>query len=637
MKSLHIASAALNQTPLDWEGNFQRCRKAILEAQEGGVDLLCLPELCISGYGCEDMFMAQWVLKRAEEYLLRLAEVAGHTRVIAGLPYRYKGMTYNTAAVIGDSRVFGLVPKQFLANDGIHYETRWFSPWKEDTNTSVEVGSHCVPFGALLFCLNDVSFGIEICEDAWVSDRPARKYIEEGADLICNPSASHFSLLKYKKRIATTLSITSMKPDVYYLYANLLGNEAGRAIYDGSSFIAQGEKLIARAPRFSFREVELVSAEIDVQEPKRSLSGESEVVILDDSRTREGSIRSSTGDRIASFELSPGIKEEEFTRAVALGMFDYMRKSRSKGFVISLSGGADSSACACLAKLAFSLAENQLGRTAFRRMSHASEEETDFLRKYLTLCYLKTGNNTEETMRSARAVAEGLGGSFGVFEIDGLVDAYTHHIAGFEHMVLNWEEHSIPLQNIQARARGPLVWFIANLRGALLVSTSNRSEAAVGYTTMDGDTCGGLSPIGGIDKAFLLHWLKWLADPGNHSFGDFSFLDAVNNLSPSAELKPLYEQQTDEADLMPYIVMDAIERGFVGEKKSPDALVSLLVEKKLAPSIGQASAWVEKFLNLWQRNQWKRERYAPSFHLDDQSLDPKTWCRYPILSGDLCG
>jgi NAD+ synthase (glutamine-hydrolysing) len=174
---------------------------------------------------------------------------------------------------------------------------------------------------------------------------------------------------------------------------------------------------------------------------------------------------------------------------------------------------------------------------------------------------------------------------------------------------------------------------LANVRGALLLATSNRSEAAVGYTTMDGDTCGGLSPIAGIDKAFLRRWLRWMQTTGPAGLAPIPVLELVNNQQPTAELRPASEGQTDEGDLMPYDLLDAVERAAIRDKLMP-----LEVFRRVRPQFKQYSAaqlvaWVERFFRLWCRNQWKRERYAPSFHLDDENLDPKTWCRFPILSG----
>jgi NAD+ synthase (glutamine-hydrolysing) len=174
---------------------------------------------------------------------------------------------------------------------------------------------------------------------------------------------------------------------------------------------------------------------------------------------------------------------------------------------------------------------------------------------------------------------------------------------------------------------------LANLRGALLLATSNRSEAAVGYATMDGDTCGGLSPIAGIDKAFLRRWLRWMETQAPVSVPPIPALAAVNAQQPTAELRPPSAEQTDEGDLMPYELLDAIEGAAIRDKHSPVEVYREMKVRFPAYDRRQLGAWIERFFTLWCRNQWKRERYAPSFHLDDKNLDPKTWCRFPILSG----
>jgi NAD+ synthase (glutamine-hydrolysing) len=173
---------------------------------------------------------------------------------------------------------------------------------------------------------------------------------------------------------------------------------------------------------------------------------------------------------------------------------------------------------------------------------------------------------------------------------------------------------------------------LANLRNALLLSTSNRSEAAVGYATMDGDTSGGLSPIAGIDKAYLRRYLKWLEKVGPEGLHPIPALKSVNEQQPTAELRPAESKQTDEDDLMPYELLDAIERAAIRDKQMP--LEVFREMRVLFPHYEekQLGLWVERFFRLFCRNQWKRERYAPSFHLDDENLDPKTWCRFPILS-----
>jgi NAD+ synthase (glutamine-hydrolysing) len=199
---------------------------------------------------------------------------------------------------------------------------------------------------------------------------------------------------------------------------------------------------------------------------------------------------------------------------------------------------------------------------------------------------------------------------------------------------LDWQQDDLALQNIQARVRAPGAWFLTNLHGALLLSTSNRSEAAVGYATMDGDTAGGLSPLGGIDKAYLREWLRWLEKEGLPTIGSLPFLHCVNEQEPTAELRPLAAAQSDEDDLMPYHVLDAIERAAIREHRWPLEIWQDLQEHFSEISPVQLAHYTERFFRLWCRNQWKRERLAPSFHLDEENLDPKTWCRFPILSGN---
>ena len=218
-------------------------------------------------------------------------------------------------------------------------------------------------------------------------------------------------------------------------------------------------------------------------------------------------------------------------------------------------------------------------------------------------------------------------------EIDELVDRYVAGIEGVLGRKLAWGTDDLAMQNIQARVRAPSVWLLANVNNALLLSTSNRSEAAVGYATMDGDTAGGLCPIAGIDKAFLRRWLRWLQVHGPAGLHPIPALAVVNDLPPTAELRPLENRQTDEDDLMPYEVLDAIERSAIRDKQTPLEIFRLMRAQFSQYSVAQLHLWVGRFFRLWCRNQWKRERYAPSFHVDDENLDPKTWCRFPILSG----
>jgi NAD+ synthase (glutamine-hydrolysing) len=647
MKLIHVGAAVLNQTPLDWAGNERRIRGAIEAAKEAGVRILCLPELCITGYGCEDAFHAPGTHSTAIDVLQTLVPATEGMIVSFGLPLLYHGTLFNTACLVADRQIRGFVAKQNLAGEGIHYEPRWFKAWPAEIQATTVVAGESYPLGDLIFDCHGVRIGFEICEDAWVADRPGGRLARKGVDLILNPSASHFAFGKHeiRKRFVTE---GSRAFHVGYVYANLLGNESGRAIYDGDAMIAAAGKLVATGPRFSYANWHVTHAVLDIDtirlsrartasyRPDIGHSGSQTVQVPIDFPPLEP--RSETREA-APWESSPSIKEEEFTRAVALALFDYIRKSRSQGCVVSLSGGADSTACALLVARMIEFAIADIGVAGLlEKLSHVGglaeqADARDIVRRLLACVYQPTRNSGDVTRHAAQSVAEALGAEYFEFNVDAVVQEYRRLVSAAIGRPLDWQTDDIALQNIQARSRSPSVWMLANLRGALLLSTSNRSEAAVGYATMDGDTSGGLSPIAGIDKAFLRRWLVWCEKHGPEGIGPLPALAAVNNQAPTAELRPPSAKQTDEDDLMPYPLLDAIERLAIRDKMSPrDILLHAQVDFPQY-SRGQLVVWIERFFRLWCRNQWKRERYAPSFHLDDENLDPKTWCRFPILSG----
>jgi NAD+ synthase (glutamine-hydrolysing) len=246
----------------------------------------------------------------------------------------------------------------------------------------------------------------------------------------------------------------------------------------------------------------------------------------------------------APWETDTTVKEEEFTRAEALALFDYLRKSKSHGFVVSLSGGADSAATVCLVHLMVAIGLKELGPDAFKsKLAHipnlsVTGDAKAVTRQLLTTVYQASEHSGSVTRNAARAVAEAIGAEHYEWHIGELVTGYTGTIQKATGVQLDWAKNDIALQNIQARVRSPGVWLLANLKNALLLSTSNRSEAAVGYATMDGDTSGGLSPLAGIDKAWLRHWLRWLETNGPDGLFAIPSLAAINCQSPTAELRP---------------------------------------------------------------------------------------------------
>jgi NAD+ synthase (glutamine-hydrolysing) len=607
------------------------------------VSLLCLPELCLTGYGCEDAFFAPATRRMARRVL---EEVLPETRGLAvtlGLPMMHQGSLFNACVLAVDGVVTGIVGKQYLAGDGLHYEPRWFKPWPQRAVAKVKLGGCDVPMGDLVFDLEGVRIGFEICEDAWAASRPGAALARRDVDVILNPSASHFAFGKQAVRERLVVD-GSRAFGVTYVYSNLLGNEAGRAIYDGGGLIGTGGLLVARGKRFSFRGAVLTDAVVDIdatRTQRMQLASRVAEVGEDPARIEVGfALPETEPDGNPSppetWESGDSLEEESFTRAVALGLFDYMTKSRSRGFVVSLSGGADSTAVVCLVRFMVALGSDQLGLDGFAAragLGDGLKDQDEVTRRLLTTAYQTTRISSGATRQAARVVAEAVGARHHELDVDALNRGYIAMIEAAIGRELSWEQDDIALQNIQARVRAPGVWMLANLENKLLVATSNRSEAAVGYTTMDGDTCGGISPIAGIDKAFLRRWLRWLETTGPQGVGPIKAVGVVNKLTPTAELRPQAQSQTDEDDLMPYEVLDEIEHQAIGQKRSPaEALADLRVRFPQYDA-GVMTAWVERFYTLWSRNQWKRERFAPSFHVDDKNLDPKTWCRFPILSG----
>lgn len=593
---MKIGGAALNQTPLDWKNNINNIVYVINQSKKEGIELLCLPELCITGYGCEDVFLGEWIYSKSIELLLKIVPHTSEITVSVGLPVLFNDTRYNCACLISNQTILGFSAKQFLANDGVHYESRWFTPWEFNSVQSLELNGDLYPFGDVIYEVNDKKIAFEICEDAWhINNRPAIRHYEKKVNIILNPSASHFSFGKTNQRFDLVKS-SSEKYHCTYVYANLLGNEAGKLIYDGELLIAHQGEMVARNQLLSFKNSNIISADLNKK----------------------------------SCNIAPILsKEEEFYKAEGLALFDYLRKSKAKGYTLSLSGGADSTICAVMVYLMVKQAISELGITVFYNtfpFLTADQTGKTFLSEILICAYQGSKNSSGETFKSAEQLSIALGATFYHWTIDDEVNSYTSKIEHALKKNMTWEKDDIALQNIQARARSPIIWMLTNTTGTLLLTTSNRSEGSVGYTTMDGDTSGCLAPIAAVDKHYIRQWLLWA-----EKALDLPSLSYVNSMAPTAELRPQEHTQTDEIDLMPYDVLLEIEKLAIGQHQDPLSVFNLL-KNQLTIDKELLKKYIHRFYTLWSRNQWKRERLAPAFHLDDYNVDPKTWCRFPILS-----
>ncbi|MBY0426963.1 MAG: NAD+ synthetase, partial [Cytophagales bacterium] len=418
MNMITIAGAAINQTPIDWKNNLANIKSAIGDAKNSGVDILCLPELCITGYNCEDLFLSEWVPETAFIKLLEIKQFTQGISVSVGLPIRVDGELFNCACLISDKQILGFTPKQFLANDGVHYEHRWFQPGKRGELKSFVKEGIEYPFGDIIYKTKGIRVGFEICEDGWRGNqRPGYDLHKRGIDLILNPSASPFSFGKSILR-EDLVNHASQEFDCAYVYANLLGNESGRLIFDGEVFISLGGKIVQKNQRFSFKPSNLVAVKIDFDTRKSITPGS----IVEDPRD----------------------KNEEFAAAVSLGLFDYLRKSRSQGFVLSLSGGADSSCCAVMVSEMVKRGIAAFGEIGFceqirMKYSIVSDSNT-VMSQILTCAYQGTKNSTDDTFVSAQELALSLGATFYSWEIDDHVEGYTSLIEQAIGRNLTWEK-----------------------------------------------------------------------------------------------------------------------------------------------------------------------------------------------------
>jgi NAD+ synthase (glutamine-hydrolysing) len=600
-RTLKIGGATVNQTPIDWKNNVANVIEAIEAAKKDKVSILCLPELCLTGYGCEDLFLSDWLSAKAWQHLQTIIPHCDDITVNIGLPIRIGQVTYNGASVISNQKILGIALKQNLARDGVHYEPRWFDAWAPGLVKEIDIAGQKIKVGDLIFEVEGIKLGFEICEDAWRKEkRPGYRLFERDVDLILNPSASHFAMGKSTLREKEVVIDGSSLFKCVYVFSNLLGNEAGRMIYDGDIIIGQQGNIIALNHRLSFKNYNLVFTEVNFDQPELT-----KVLPLTDGKE----------------------KNEEMVRAASLGLYDYLRKSKAKGFVLSLSGGADSSLCAVLVSEMAKRAIAELGKEKFQQQLSLLEikNPAEAVQQLLTCAYQGTRNSSDTTLNAAKELATSIGATFHQWNVDDEVEANKATIESALQRKLTWETDDIALQNIQARTRSPLIWLLANVKQCILLTTSNRSEGDVGYATMDGDTSGSLAPIAGLDKPFIIQWLTWAEKNLGHKG-----LSSVNNLQPTAELRPLERSQTDEKDLMPYTTLVAIEEQAIQFRKPPMEVYLELVKTIDHPLLKEH---IKKFFKLWSINQWKRERIAPSFHLDEINVDPRSWCRFPILSG----
>ncbi len=657
----HLGVASVNQTVGDWEGNEKRVREVISAAREAGVKLLVLPEMCLSGYSLGDRLLRVGTAERSWGRLMNLADATSGMAVAVGLPILFEGVLYNAMALMADGRLAGLAAKENLATGDVEYENRYFSPWPHGRLVDFRTpdGAHA-PLGTQVFDLPGLgTTGFEICEDAWKGIRPGSILALSGAEILMNPSASWFSIGKHQTRRRIVRQV-SREDHCVYLYTSLLGCDSTRLIFDGSLFLAVNGRVEAEGRRFVFdRDWELLHRVIDL--------GEVRHVRMEEGSWRDqlGRVNAGLMGRSAAYTRVEGdfstsraapppppywippepahpdpslvyleagalkgrsiterdLNHLELELALAIALRDYTRKSGIRTCTLALSGGRDSAMVALLVR--------QMVRYGYP--DDSQEEVRRKVGETLVCAYLATENSGQATREAARSVAQEVGATYYEGEIQSALEEAESTIERLTGIGMSWDvpEHDIPLQNIQARLRGMLIWTVANLHRSLLLVTSNKSEAAVGYTTMDGDSSGGLAPIADVPKSLVKLYLAWA-----RRFHDLEGFEKIDVMEASAELRPRSggPEQTDEADLMPFVVLDQLMYAFVQLGLAP---VDIL--RRFWPALrgyyrddpALLAAAIRKFVRLFCFAQWKRERFAISFRVTAFDLDPKTGFRFP--------
>ncbi|MXX80039.1 MAG: NAD+ synthase [Chloroflexi bacterium] len=569
MRRLRVSMAQINSTVGDLDGNADKIIDYIGQAESLGADLVAFPELALTGYPPEDLVLRRGFVEANLERLDRIREatIGRHVTAIVGF-VDYRHDIFNAAAVLHDGELFGAYHKQYLPNYGVFDEARYFRPGE----------------GVQLYEIAGAQVGVTICEDIWYSSGPMQDQCLAGTEIVVNINGSPFHAGKSFQR-EQMLATRAADNAVLTLYCNLVGGQ-DHLIFDGGSTVyGPGGELIARAPMF---EETLLTVDLDVEEVRQTRlhdprlrrlpQAEAELTVV--------SVQSSDeyGSELGNAIAEPPGEEEQVYEALVLGTRDYVHKTGFSDVVIALSGGIDSTITAVIAV-------DALGPEHVRGVSMPS--------RY----------SSEGSVADARALADNLGIRMDVLPIEGPYQSYLDTLAPlFEGL-----PEDVTEENLQARIRGVLMMALSNKMGSLVLTTSNKSESATGYTTLYGDMTGGLAVIQDVPKLLVYR----LSELVNERAGREIIPVSVLTKPPSAELRP---DQLDEQSLMPYERLDAILEAFVEEDRSLDEIVAA----------GFEEADVKRVMSLVTGAEYKRRQAAPGLKITPRAFGRDR--RFPIAN-----
>ncbi|MGE0794114.1 MAG: NAD+ synthase [Acidimicrobiia bacterium] len=549
MHVLRVALCQLDPVVGDLEGNTDRIILALDEAEHAGADVAVFGELAVTGYPPEDLLLKPSFVRDNRLALDRIA--ARSLRCVAVVGFVDAGLDlHNAAAVCAQGGVQGVYRKRLLPNYGVFDEQRYFTPG---------TGSYD------LFLVGGVRVGISICEDVWSPTGPMSAQAAGGAELILNLNASPFSAGRAEERVRM-LATRALDASCGLVYVNQVGGQ-DELVFDGRSMVVSAEgEVVAAAPQF---EEAVLVCDVEVPagfrkrllDPRgRSRSEPLPVVALSESNPLE---RPLLPGPVVSPPLAPA---EEIYRALVLGLRDYVRKNGFTDVALGLSGGIDSS-------LVTTIAVDALG--AERVHPYA----------------LPSRYSSEASITDAEKLAANLGVELRTIAIEGAYQASLELLApAFAGL-----EPGVAEENLQGRIRANLLMALANkFPSWLVIICGNKSELAVGYTTVYGvDMAGGFAVIKDLTKTTIYQ----LARARNEQAGYDLIPGSVLLKAPSAELRP---DQRDSDSLPPYDVLDPIVEAYVEQDWTADDLIEA----------GHDPAVVERITRMIDVAEWKR-RQAP--------------------------
>ncbi|PID85334.1 MAG: NAD(+) synthase [Chloroflexi bacterium] len=679
MQLTTLATCNLNQWALDFEGNLERICESIRLAKARGAKFRLGPELEIPGYGCEDAFLEGDTLRHSWECLAQLlgSDLTDNILCDIGMPVMHKNVRYNCRVLVVNRRILLIRPKLILADDGNYREPRWFAPWQQLRTVEDHAlprmirtitGQDNVPFGDAAIATRDTVFASETCEELFAVDSPNSYLGLNGVEILANGSGSHHELRKLHRRIDLIRNATA-KGGGIYLYANQQGCDGGRLYFDGCALIAVNGELVAQGSQFSPKDVEVVTATIDLEDVRsyRGSIGSRQVQASESKRVprivanfdlthdpQEPAAASSAWRPSSRVDAQYHTPEEEIAYGPAAWLWDYLRRSRMNGFFVPLSGGSDSAAVAaqvgimCQMVVAEAAAGNEQVIADARRIVGAADgyvptDPAELASRLFYTCYMGTQNSSQETRRRAKQLAGEIGASHLDINIDSVVTAVTQLFIRVTNKTPQFKVHggsnaeNLALQNIQARLRMVLAYLMAQLllwvngrSGALLVlGTGNVDEALRGYLTKYDCSSADINPIGGISKVDLRHFLLWAAE--NKGYLTLAEIVAA---PATAELEPITEfyTQKDESDMgMTYEELSQFGHLRKINRCGPLAMFEKLVYEwdHLPPE--EVAAKVKHFFRTYAINRHKATVLTPAYHAESYSPDDNRFDLRPFL------